>query len=177
MGTKLKYSWKQRRKHKHKSIFHTVCTNFEDKHSNVKPFSLISFRFKLCDTILWPGKMCQSHLSLQISHWVHEQILMSPFLWLVQRKCHRAFCTLNMAPANEPCKGEAWGLNAKWKKLVPVAYNNLLILPIKMGCRNIISVHISVRKNNNMPQMNITTKAQYFQRRSQPPLSCKHKWK
>ena len=45
-------------------------------------------RFKLCDIIIWslPARMYQSCLSLLISHWVHEKILMSAFRWLTWKK-------------------------------------------------------------------------------------------
>ena len=46
-----------------------------------------TYPFKLSDVIRWSisAKMSQSHLSLLISHWLHERILMSASRWLAQK--------------------------------------------------------------------------------------------
>ena len=55
---------------------------------NSKVDLLRSYRFKLCDVMLWslPAKMRQSRLSLLISHWDREKILILTVHWLAQKK-------------------------------------------------------------------------------------------
>ena len=62
-----------------------ICEGHLPQKKNLRP---TLYHVKLCGVILWslPAKMCQSHLSLLISHKVHERILMSAFRWLVQKK-------------------------------------------------------------------------------------------
>ena len=61
---------------------------FRSSNCLAKCSEILSIRFKFCDTILRSvaAKMYQSRLTLVISHWVHENILMSGFRWLAQKK-------------------------------------------------------------------------------------------
>ena len=75
-----------------------------------------TWRFRLCYTILslLPAKMCQSHLSLPISHKVHERILTWAFFLLAPQKWYGKPVS-NLNKTSTPLEGKTYFLQANLK--------------------------------------------------------------